>query len=148
MYQPYVKLVHSLKHGGGLVDNFVPHPSFFHVSDDGSGLQQRAMHTTPDVKKMMANDHNAHVHIEHYSIPAGSIDHKAGSDLAKDYFSGPRTPRTMLEHNLMYEHLCMPDDNLPTVDDPAVLRKIYHTCNPTFTLTSPYDVKQGDDDSE
>jgi len=143
MYAPYIKLVHSLKRGGGVVDNFDPHSSFFRVNEDGSGLRQRIMHTTPDVKKMMNNGHNAHVHIEHYSIPAGSIDHKDASNYVKEYFTGPRRPQTLLEHNLIYEHLCMPDDHLPTIDDPALLEKIYHTSNPTLTLVSPYDVKQG-----
>jgi hypothetical protein len=144
MSHPYHKYVSELNKRRDATNHaeFVPR-SFFRPRS--GGLDFRLPHTTPDVKKMMKNGHNSNTDQDHYSISGGTIDHDAAAKFIKDYFSGPRTPQSMLEHSLAYEHLCGEDD--PPITDPDMLEKFYHTSNPTLTLVSPYVVKQGDSSS-
>ena len=116
----------------------------FRVADDNNGLEMRAPHTAIDMKKMIEKGHTTAANYEHYSTPMGSISHKDAHDFLNDYYSGPRQPQTLLEHNLAYEANSMPDDHLPASaqNDPLVLEKIYHTSMPSLTLVSPYVAKQ------
>jgi hypothetical protein len=130
----YSKLLHSLRSGRGC--------SLFTLKEDGSGIEKRSPHLTPNLEMMMEENHNSKDHINHYSISGGSLSHDDASQFVREYMEGPRRPQSMIEHDLAYEILAMPDNSLSLTDNEKQLDKFYHTAMPSVVMMSPWVVKK------
>jgi hypothetical protein len=140
-YNTFVRSLNKPNHLLGSSGERTP-SSMFRLSEDGHGLDMRVHHLTPDIESMENEPVGTTLNLDHHSKRAGSIKHADGSRFVDDYINGPREPQSLLEHNLIYELLCMPDDVLPSHPTSQLLDKTYHTCMPALVYKSPYVLKK------